>query len=138
MELKNFIEEALVDIVDAVEDAQKQLLHGEIVPNRGEKTGDVDIEFEITVKPEEKEGQKARLVVLTGATSVKPPNAAPPPAGGGAPAGAPPPPASKLKFKIPVRLPQRRGCALSRWIEYLIVKRQKRKTLPQQKTEEKK
>lgn len=130
MELKTFIEEALVDIVDAVEDAQKQLLYGEIVPDRGDKTGDADVEFEITVKPEAKEGQRPKLIVVTGAASVKPPNAAPPPAGGGTPplgAPPPPPPAGKLKFKVPVRLPRRRGCFLSRWIEYLIVTRRKKK-----------
>lgn len=101
MELKAFISQALQDIVGAVDDAQKHIAYGEIVPNRDAKTGEVEIEFEITVKPE---GEEDRLVVV--ATSIG--GGAKPPGGGPPGPGSPPPPphAGKLKFKVPVKLPE--------------------------------
>jgi hypothetical protein len=101
MELKSFISHALQDIIGAVDDAQKSIAYGEIVPNRNAK-GDVEIEFEITVKPE---GAEERLVVVSAAAG----GGAKPPGGPPAP-GAPPsaPHAGKLKFKVPVKLPEER------------------------------
>lgn len=105
MELREFVEIALRDIFDGTKDAQKQILYGEIIPNKDGKTGEADIEFEIAVKPEDN-----RLVVAI------------PPA----------PPAqnlNKVKFKIPVRLPKRRGGFLGHLIEYYLIKRRKRKEM---------
>ncbi len=103
MELREFVEEALKDIVGGVKDAQKQILHGEIVPSKDGKSGEADIEFEIAVKPEED-----KLVVVI-------------------PPAPPAPNLSKVKFKIPVRLPKRRGGFLSHLIEYYCMKRRKKK-----------
>lgn len=102
MELREFVEIALRDIFDGTKDAQKQILYGEIIPNKDGKTGEADIEFEIAVKPEDN-----KLVVVI-------------------PPAPPAPNLSKVKFKIPVRLPKRRGGFLSHLIEYYLIKRRKR------------
>lgn len=106
MELREFVEIALKDIFGGTKDAQKQILYGEIIPNKDGKTGEADIEFEIAVKPEDN-----KLVVVI-------------------PPAPPAPNLSKVKFKIPVRLPKRRGGFLSHLIEYYIIKRRKQKAMP--------
>jgi hypothetical protein len=103
MELREFVEIALRDIFEGTKDAQKQILYGEIIPNKEGKTGEADIEFEIAVKPEDN-----KLVVII-------------------PPAPPAPNLSKVKFKIPVRLPKRRGGFLSHVIEYYLIKRRKNK-----------
>lgn len=107
MELKTFISQALQDIVGGVDHAQKRIAYGEIIPKR--ENGNVDIEFELTISSEEKEGEKGRLIVVAAAVGggAKPPAAGPP--APGAPQPPPPPPnMGKLKFKVPVRLPEER------------------------------
>ncbi|WP_417910737.1 hypothetical protein [Candidatus Electronema sp. PJ] len=103
MELKEFVEIALRDIFEGTKDAQKQILYGEIIPNKEGKTGEADIEFEIAVKPEDN-----KLVVII-------------------PPAPPAPNLSKVKFKIPVRLPKRRGGFLHHLLEYYLIKRRKNK-----------
>ena len=130
MELKTFISQALQDIVGGVDHAQKRIAYGEIVPKRDEKTGEVDVEFELTISSEEKEGEKGRLVVVAAAVGggAKPPAAGPP--APGAPQPPPPPPnVGKLKFKVPVRLPEERWYHfIYRWgneLRLLFVRRPK-------------
>ena len=103
MELREFVEIALRDIFSGTKDAQKHILYGEIIPNKDGKTGEADIEFEIAVMPEDN-----RLIVVM-------------------PPAPPAPQLSKVKFKIPIRLPKKRGAFLSHAIEYYCNKRRDRK-----------
>ena len=128
MELKTFISQALQDIVGGVDHAQKRIAYGEILPKR--ENGNVDIEFELTISSEEKEGEKERLIVVVAAVGggAKPPGGPPAP---GAPQPPPPPPnMGKLKFKVPVRLPEERWYHfIYRWgneLRLLFVRSKKR------------
>lgn len=103
MELREFVEIALRDIFNGTKDAQKHILHGEIIPNKDGKTGEADIEFEIAVMPSDN-----KLIVVI-------------------PPAPPAPNISKVKFKIPIRLPKKRGTFLSHAIEYYCTKRRDRK-----------
>ena len=103
MELREFVEIALRDIFSGTKDAQKHILYGEIIPNKDGKSGEADIEFEIAVTAEEN-----KLIVVM-------------------PPAPPAPHLSKVKFKIPVRFPKKRGGFLSHLIEYYCIKRRHKK-----------
>ncbi len=84
MELNNFVHKALTNIINGVEGAQKDIWYGEIIPKKEGKTGEVDIDFEVAV-----EAKEDKVVVVM-------------------PPAPPMPHLSKLRFKIPVRLPVKR------------------------------
>ena len=104
MELRQFISKALEDIIGAVEDAQKATPKGCVMPSGLKRTLDLvkhgvseiqAIDFEVTVKADQRAGSEARLnvvaVVMGG--SVK---------GESGKSGGH---AATLRFKIPIRLP---------------------------------
>lgn len=71
--LKNFIKEALKDVMDGVQEAQREIEHGEIIPSVNEKSPDnvnsgftsyQTIDFEVSVTTVEKEGSEAKLSVV--------------------------------------------------------------------------
>ncbi len=103
MELKNFIKEALKDIVEAVSEAQDEISSGQIVPDVGFAYKTVElgindvqpIEFEVTVNADEKEGSSAKLSVVAAVIGGNVQG------NSGASSGH----AARLKFNIPVRLP---------------------------------
>jgi len=73
MELKNFIKEALKDIIHGVQEAQNEIKDGEIVPSINEETftnvstgftSYQTIDFEVSVNTIEKEGTEAKLNVV--------------------------------------------------------------------------
>ncbi|MDB4257247.1 hypothetical protein N9818_00165 [Arcobacteraceae bacterium] len=73
MELKNFIKEALKDVMDGVKEAQSEIKHGEIIPPINEETlqnvssgftSYQTIDFEVSVTTVEKEGSEAKLSVV--------------------------------------------------------------------------
>jgi|TARA_B110000238_G_scaffold184084_1_gene211134 hypothetical protein len=107
MELKNFIKEALKDIVEAVSEAQKEISSGEIVPDVGSSYQTVElginsvqaVEFEVTVNADEKEGSAAKLSVVAAVIGASVQGSS------GVSSGH----AAKLKFNIPVRLPQHKS-----------------------------
>jgi hypothetical protein len=101
MELREFVEIALRDIFEGTKDAQRQILHGEIIPNKDGKTGEADIDFEIAVKPK----GNSLIVAIQPAPPMQIPN--------------------KVKFKIPVRLPKRRGLIVH-LISYCFIRKKKR------------
>ena len=104
MNLRDFIKEAIVDIIGGVEDAQDTLKNGKVVPDvlnnyKSVETGISHIqtvEFEVSVTANEKSGNEAKLNVVAAIV------------GGGikgqsdSSAGH----AAKLKFKIPIELPK--------------------------------
>lgn len=104
MELRNFIKETLKDVLGGINDAQKEIKNGEIVPLlneegwKGLETGLTSyqaIDFEVSVNAVEKEGSEAKLnvvaAVIGGGISGESSNSAEHTA--------------KLNFKIPVRFP---------------------------------
>jgi len=103
MELRNFISQTLEDIVGGVEDAQKKLPAGCIVPAVKTTFQAVEhgvsefqaIAFEVTVRTEERAGSEAKLNVVAAVIggSVK---------GESGKSGGH---AATLSFKVPVRLP---------------------------------
>lgn len=104
MELKNFIKEAIKDIIGAVEESQNEIKSGEVVPYAGTEYKAIElgindiqvIEFEVTVSADEKEGSAAKLSVVAAVI-------------GGSVQGKSDSSighAAKLKFYIPVRLPK--------------------------------
>lgn len=103
MELRQFISQALVDIIGAVEDAQKKAPDGSIVPYESLKYEEINmgltnfqtIEFEVTVRADERAGSEAKLSVVAAIV-------------GGAVKGESNKSgghAATLKFKVPVSLP---------------------------------
>jgi|SRR5690625_284156 len=104
MELKNFIKEALKDIVGAVKEAQDEMVHGEIVPEVGTTFKSVElgindiqsVEFEVSVASDEREGSSAKLSVVAAVIGGN--------IQGNSNSSASH--AARLKFKIPVRLPK--------------------------------
>lgn len=105
MDLREFISRALCDIVNGVKDAQKETDKGDIVPP--EVSSDYKaiaigvsqitvIEFEVTVKTDERSGVEAKLTVVAALI------------GGGVKgeSGASSGHAAKLTFRVPVRLPR--------------------------------
>ena len=104
MELRQFISQALLDIVGAIEDTQKKTPSGTIVPGNVSKSfqsvehgiSDLQgIEFEVTVKADQTAGTEAKLNVVAAFV------------GGGikGESGKSDGHAATLKFKVPVRLP---------------------------------
>lgn len=103
MNLREFIKEALVDIVGAVEDAQASIKIGKIVPkvNKNYKSVETGIseiqgvDFEVSVVADEKSGNEAKLNVVAAVV------------GGGVKgqSNKGTEHAAKLKFKIPIELP---------------------------------
>lgn len=104
MILRDFISQALMDIVAAVEIAQQKTQSGTVVPDgisnsfKAVETGISDlqvVEFEVTVKADERAGSEARLSVVAAVV------------GGGVKgeSGRSGGHAATLKFRIPVRLP---------------------------------
>jgi hypothetical protein len=104
MELRSFIKETLKDVLGGIQDAQREIECGEIVPQLNEdawkaiETGHTSyqvIDFEVSVNAVEQEGSEAKLNVVAavfnagvkGENSSTAENTA------------------KLSFKIPVRLP---------------------------------
>ena len=104
MELRKFIKEALVDIIGAVTDAQAEIELGEIVPDVGDTFKSVEtginevqsIDFEVTVTTEKHAGSEAKLNVVAAIV------------GGGVKgqSDSGTEHASRLRFKVPVRLPR--------------------------------
>ena len=104
MELRDFIKEALKDILGGIECAQNEISSGEIIPNVTDTFQAVDagisniqtIDFEVTVTTDEKKGSEAKLnviaAVIGGSVSGNSSNS-------NAYAG-------KLSFKIPVNFPR--------------------------------
>jgi len=72
MELRNFIKEALKDIMGGVADAQKEIADGVVVPPTADSFKSVEtgisnivpVEFEVTVTTDEKAGSEAKLSVV--------------------------------------------------------------------------
>jgi len=104
MELRQFISQALLDIVGAVEDTQKKTKGGTIVPANISKSfqsvehgiSDLQgIEFEVTVKADQSVGSEAKLNVVAAIV------------GGGVKGESAKADGhvATLKFKVPVRLP---------------------------------
>lgn len=104
MELRQFVSRALCDIVNGIKDAQKETDKGTIVPQVGSsfkavETGISDltaIEFEVTVKTDERAGSEAKLSVVAAIVggSVK--------GESGNSSGH----AATLSFRVPVKLPR--------------------------------
>jgi len=105
MELKNFIKEAIKDIMGAVEEAQNEINNGEVVPYSGSEYKAIElgvndlqaIEFEVTVSADEKEGSSAKLSVVAAVIGGNLQGKSDSSSGH----------AAKLKFRIPVRLPKK-------------------------------
>jgi hypothetical protein len=104
MNLRNFVSQALLDIIGAVEDAQKQATSGAIVPGGVKKSFDSirtgvselqAVDFEVTVRADERAGSEAKLSVVAAVIggAVK---------GDSAKSGGH---ASTLKFRVPICLP---------------------------------
>lgn len=104
MDLRDFISSALVDIIGGVEDAQAKISNGSIVPEgvkisfKSIEAGISEwqtIEFEVTVKADERAGSEAKLSVVAAVVGggVK---------GESAKSGGH---AATLKFRVPVLLP---------------------------------
>jgi len=104
MNLRVFIKEALIDIIGAVEDVQATLKNGKVVPevNKNYKSVEVGIseiqsvEFDISVAADEKSGSEAKLNVVAAIV------------GGGikGQSDSSTGHVARLKFKIPIELPQ--------------------------------
>jgi hypothetical protein len=104
MELKNFIKETLKDIIVGIQEAQREIEGGIIVPTVNESNyGNVQtgftsyqkIDFEVTVNAVEQEGSEAKLSIVAAVIGghVKGDNSN---SSGHA---------AKLKFSIPIKLP---------------------------------
>ena len=104
MELRNFISQALLDVIGGVQDAQSKSDTGSVVPagiREAYKAVEVGIselqviDFEVTVKADERSGSEAKLSVVAAFVggSVK---------GDSGKTGGH---AATLKFRVPVRLP---------------------------------
>jgi hypothetical protein len=111
MELRNFISQALLDVMGGVEDAQKKTPVGGAIAPLGfyggwkssedllkfqEVTNMQAVEFEVTVRAEERSGSGAKLNVVAGII------------GGGVKgeSGKCDGHVATLKFKVPIMLPQ--------------------------------
>lgn len=105
MNLRDFIKQALMDIVGAVQDAQKEITGGEIVPAVNDSFKSVEtgishiqpIEFDVSVNADTKSGSEAKLSVVAAVI-------------GGNVRGqsnASSGHVASLKFKIPVKFPRK-------------------------------
>jgi len=103
MNLRDFIREALTDIVGAVEDAQNAIKNGTIVPEVSDNFKCVEtgisnfqpIEFEVSVITDEKSGSEAKLSVVAAVVGGNIKGQSNTSSGH----------VAKLRFKIPVSLP---------------------------------
>jgi hypothetical protein len=103
MELRTFISQTLQDIVGGVQDAQKSVPIGAVVPSIKTTFQAVEhgiseiqaVDFEVTVRADERAGSEAKLSVVAAVV------------GGGVKGerGKSGGHAATLRFKIPVRLP---------------------------------
>jgi hypothetical protein len=107
MELKQFISQALQDIIGGVSDAQEKVKNGSIIPNVAKTFQSVDygisdiqtVEFEVSVTADKKTGSEAKLSVVAaviggnikGKLDQSSSNV------------------SKLSFKIPIQFPQHKS-----------------------------
>ncbi len=74
MELRTFVKQALIDIVQGIEDAQKETVEGTIVPRTSIDRPWLEmgftkiqiIDFEIAVRIEESTGKDAKIGVVSG------------------------------------------------------------------------
>lgn len=74
MELREFISQALIDIIGGVTDAQKEITNGEIVPKLKDSYQSVElgisniqaISFDVSVTVEKKSGSGAKISVISG------------------------------------------------------------------------
>ncbi|WP_297504885.1 hypothetical protein [Ferrovum sp.] len=109
MDLKDFVSQALCDIIDGVKNAQERTAIGTICPY-GLETEDAlkagistitSVEFQVTVRTEEHAGSAAKLSVITAIVggSVK--------GESGTNSGN----AATLSFRIPIRLPTKQQSA---------------------------
>lgn len=106
MNLRDFIKQALSDIVGAVQDAQKEIADGEIVPAVSSSFKSVEtgishiqpVEFDVSVSADATSGSEAKLSVVAAVIggNVK--------GQSNASSGH----VANLKFKIPVKLPQKK------------------------------
>ncbi len=115
MELNNFVHKALTNIINGVEGAQEDIWYGEIIPKKEGKTGEVDIDFEVAV-----EAKEDKVVVVM-------------------PPAPPMPHLSKLRFKIPVRLPVKRKtemCYQMFKAPYKRLRRNSKKKIEKERTEQ--
>ena len=104
MELREFISKTLEDIIGAVQDAQQKVPNDCVVPRVNKSFKSVGhgisevqpVEFEVTVRADERAGSEARLSVVAAVI------------GGGVKgeSGKSGGHAATLRFKIPVRLPR--------------------------------
>ena len=104
MDLKTFITQALLDIVGAVKEAQSKSDEGAVVPGGINKTFQAvekgvselqAIDFEVTVRAEEKAGSEVRLSVVAAIVGGDVKGAS----------GKQDAHASTLRFRIPVKFP---------------------------------
>ena len=105
MELRDFISQALTDIVGGIQDAQAKTPAGVIVPPTSTQIGVVktgmtqfqNVDFEVTVNADERSGRAAGLSVVSAVFGV----------GGGikSETGKSGGHAATLRFSVPVRLP---------------------------------
>ena len=103
MDLRDFVSTALLDIIEGVKDAQTKTDKGTIVPAVRQNYKSVEtgiselttVEFEVTVKSDERAGSEAKLSVVAAVV------------GGGVKgeSGSSSGHAAKLTFRVPVRLP---------------------------------
>ena len=110
MELRAFISQALVDLVFAVQDAQERTPAGTVVPWGVNNdcpsietgiSGVQGVEFEVTVKADERQGSEAKLSVVAAVVggSVK---------GDSGKSGGH---AATLRFRVPIKLPESKAAA---------------------------
>ncbi len=111
MELRQFVKNALVDIIGAVTDAQQEVTSGEVVPEANTYLKTIDtgitqlqpVEFEVAVTTESSTGSEAKLNVVAAFV------------GGGIKghSGSDTGHVAKLRFRIPVMLPVHPESSLS-------------------------
>jgi hypothetical protein len=103
MELRRFISQALQDIIGGVEDAQKVVHPGAVVPSITKTFKAVEhgvseiqaVDFEVTIRADERAGSEARLSVVAAVVGGRV-------RGESGKSGGH---AATLRFKVPVRLP---------------------------------
>lgn len=103
MELRTFIRTALIDIIGAVEDVQKEMTNGCIVPKAHSSAPFVEmgvtpyqaIEFEVSVTTEESKGSEGKLGVVSAFVG----------AGVAGKSSRETAQASVLRFRVPIRFP---------------------------------
>ena len=105
MDLRDFIKQALLDIIGAVQDAQEHITAGEIVPPVSNSFHSVEIgishvqpvEFDVSVTTDNKSGSEAKLSVVAAVVGGHVKGQSNTSTGH----------VANLKFKIPIGLPQK-------------------------------